>query len=211
MAYFYLISIATDSLFYGILLAAITMTILYFTLQMISKSCVRTVPFYIAGIILALLLTIQDTLIVATFQAKGMVDAVEVYVQQLIGIYDQSPKNLHETQAILNKIVQDFPLVGWFANITNIQVNNAQELAEVMAESLRRTLNIYLWKRFGWCTTFIFLAILTTFLADKKNKHLLQESNRNSRRSATNRDNRHSASAVRSDRHTGRASRRHRF
>lgn len=203
MKYLDLISTATDCLLYGILLATVTMLILYFVLQMISKSCVKTLPFYLAGIILAPLLVVQDSLIVATFQAKGMVDAVEIDIQQIIGAYDQTAKDMNETQAILQQVGQDFPLIGWFADITNIQVENAQQLASVMTDTLRDYLNTYLWKRIGWCTLFIFLAVLITFFADKKNKHLLQETERSNRRS--------SSTTQRGDRHSARSARRHRF
>ena len=203
MKYVDLLTTATDCLLYGILLATVTMLILYFILQMISKSCVKTIPFYLAGIFLAPLLVVQDSLIVAAFQAKGMVDAVEIDIQQIIGVYDQTAKDMNETQAILQQVGQDFPLIGWFADITNIQVENAQQLATVMTDSLREYLNTYLWKRIGWCTLFIFLAVLIAFLADKKNKHLIQETNRNNRRS--------SSPISRSERHTARSGRRHRF
>lgn len=200
-----LLEITTDCFLYGILIAAVTMILLYFALQMISKSCVKTVPFYIAGIILAPLLVVQDTLIVAAFQAKGMVDALEIYVQQLIGEYNQSALDMKETQAILDQVVENFPLVGFFVNLTNAQVDNAQDLASSMAEGIRDYLNTYLWKRFGWCTAFIVLAVLITFLSDKKNKHTLQQSER------SRRDGRRVSSATRTDRHTARSGRRHRF
>lgn len=205
MKYVDLMTTATDCLLYGILLAAVTMLILYFVLQMISKSCVKTIPFYLAGIVLAPLLVVQDSLIVAAFQAKGMVDAVEVDIQQMIGAYEQSAMDLNETQAVLDQVVKDFPLVGWFTNITNMQVSNAQDLASQMADGIRDYLNTYLWKRFGWCTAFISLAVLITFLSDKSNKHTLQQAER------SRRDSGRTTSVTRTDRHTVRSSRRHRF
>ena len=200
-----LFEISTDCFLYGILIAAVTMILLYFALQMVSKSCVKTLPFYIAGIVLAPLLVVQDTLIVVAFQAKGMIDAVEIYVQQLIGEYNQNAMSMQETQAVLEQVGRDFPLIGWFFNITNIQVDNAQNLANEMVELMHQHLNAFLWKRFGWCTVFIILAILITFLSDKKNKHKLNESTRSSRSS------RGSSATTRADRHTGRSSRRHRY
>lgn len=205
MKYVDLLTTATDCLLYGILLAAVTMLILYFVLQVISKSCVKTIPFYLAGIVLAPLLVVQDSLIVAAFQAKNMVDAVEIDIQQIVGTYDQTAKDMYETQAILDQIGQDFPLIGYFTNITNMQVENAQQLAATMADAIRDYLNTYLWKRFGWCTAFIIVAVLITFLADKKNKHILQQTERNRRES------RRTTSVVRTDRHATRSSRRHRF
>ncbi|MBQ6751244.1 MAG: hypothetical protein IJR02_10840 [Bacteroidaceae bacterium] len=171
MNYLNLLANATDCLWYGILLAAVTMIILYFILQMVSKTCVKTIPFYIAGVILAPLLMVQDTLIVAAFQAKGMVDALEIEVQQIVGAYDQSAMNLNETQAVLDQVTEDFPLVGYFVNLTNAQVENAQQLASVMAEGIRDYLNTYLWKRFGWCTAFIAIAVLVVFMFDKQRKY----------------------------------------
>ena len=128
MKYLDLLSTAADCALYGLLLTAVTMLILYFLLQAVSKTSVKTIPFYLAGIVLAPLLVIQNTLLVACLQAIGMVEAVEIDIQQIVGTYNQAAMNMQETQAILQQVGQDFPLIGWFADITNLEVDNAQNL-----------------------------------------------------------------------------------
>lgn len=206
MKYLDLLSTATDCVLYGLLLTAVTMLILYFLLQAVSKTCVKTIPFYLAGIVLAPLLVVQNTLLVACFQALGMVEAVEIDIQHIVGTYNQAAMGMQETQTVLQQVGQDFPLIGWFANLTNLEVDNAQNLAFEMTSLLKDYLTTYLWKRIGWCAAFIVMAVLIALLADKRNKDaaLAAPSGRGRRQSAT--------SAIRrGDRHTSRSGRRHRF
>ena len=48
-----------------------------------NKNIVRTIPFFITGVVLAVLLTIQSSLLIGAVKAKGMVDAAEIYITQL--------------------------------------------------------------------------------------------------------------------------------
>lgn len=203
MRYLDLLSTATDCALYGLLLTTVTMLILYFLLQAVSKTCVKTIPFYVAGIALAPLLVVQNTLLIACFQAIGMVEAVEIDIQHIVGTYNQAAMDMQETQAVLQQIGQDFPLIGWFANITNMEVDNAQNLAFEMTNMLKDYLTTYLWKRIGWCTAFILLAVLIALLADKRNMGAAT-SPRSRRQSA-------STAAGRGERHAGRSARRHRY
>lgn len=196
MLFFHLFSIALESFYYGVLLAAVTMIIMYFILQMISKTCVKTLPFYISGVFLAILLIIQDTCLVAEFKALGLVDSAEILIQQNIGAYS-GPMNLQDTQAVLDIVTANIPIIGAFANITNIEVENAQELARVMSEAMRDKLVACIWESIGWCAAFITVAVLITFFADKGKG-----------RAAQSAPARHRSG---SDRHVGRSGRRHRF
>ncbi len=197
MIFFELLSVAFESFFYGVLLAAVTIAIMYFVLQMISKTCVKTIPFYISMAVLAVLLVVQDTFLIAAFKANDMVSAAEILIQQQIGAYSQA-LNIEEVQNVLDIVVREVPLLGVFVNITNVQVDNAQDLATEMAVVLHDYLNAYIWRRIGWCSVFIVVAVLITFFADKRNI----KANSSTGRRATVRT---------SDRHLGRGGRRHRF
>lgn len=203
MRFFELLANFTDCVLYGLLLAVATMAILYFVLQMVSKTCVKTWPFYIAGIVLAPLLLTQDILLVAAWQARELVSAFEIEVAQLVGSYDTASKDLYEVQDIMDQVLEDFPLITYFVNITSVQVDNAQDLASTLSESMLDYLSTYMWKRVGWCAAFIILAVLITLMADKSG-NAAANANRSGRRT--------SAATMRGGRAAGgRSARRHRF
>lgn len=197
---FHLFSIASESFYYGILLAAVTVIILYFILQMISKSCVKTIHFYISFAVLLVLLAIQDIFLIGAFKALDLVDVVRIYIQQQIGAYSHA-MNMQDTQDILDEVIREMPLIGIFANITDMEVDNAQDLAEIFAISLQTHLKTYIWKRIGWCTAFIITAVLITFLADKRKAQTY----------STARNRRQDAAFNRSNVHSRRSRGRHRF
>lgn len=197
MIFFELLFVALGSFFYGVLLAAVTIAIMYFVLQMISKTCVKTVSFYISMAVLAVLLIVQDTFLIAAFRANDMVSAAEILIQQHIGSSSQA-LNMEQVQNVLDMVVREIPLLGVFVNITNVQVDNAQDLATEMAAVLHNYLNAYIWRRIGWCGAFIVVAVLITFFADKRNIKATPSTGRR-------------ATVRTSDRHIGRGGRRHRF
>ena len=58
MIFFQLFTTAFMSIFYGVVITAAVMAILYFLLRQFNSGIVESVPFYITGAVLFLLLTI---------------------------------------------------------------------------------------------------------------------------------------------------------
>lgn len=200
MIFFDLWSVASESFFYGILLAAVTVAVMCFVLQMISRTCVKTVPFYLSVTVLVILLVIQDTLLIAAFKANDMVSTVEMLVQQQIEACGQT-LNIEDAESVLDRVVQEVPLLGIFVNMVNVKVDNAQDLASAVAAQCHDYLNAYIWRRIGWCSAVIVVAVLIIVLADKRNVKAAPSANRR----AT------AASGRTSHRHSARSGRRHRF
>lgn len=167
MKYFDLLVTAFDCALYGLLMTVVTMLLLYFILKFVSNTCVKTIPFYLTGIVLAPLLLVQDTLLAASIEALSLVKNVELDVQHIVGTYTQA-MDMYQTTDVLQTVGDDFPLIGWFANITNLEVSNAPNLATELSDMLKDFLTKYIWKRIGWYTAFIVVAVLIALLADKR-------------------------------------------
>ena len=59
------------------------MAILYAVLRSLSKGIVQTPVFFITGVVLAVLLVIQFSLMIGAMQAKDAADSAELYLNQL--------------------------------------------------------------------------------------------------------------------------------
>ena len=81
--FFSLISTAFSSVIYGTLLAAAIMLLLYFILRAVNEGIVTTPLFYVTGIVLAVLLTVQMTLLTGAVQAKDTAETAQLYINQL--------------------------------------------------------------------------------------------------------------------------------
>ena len=82
--FFSLFSTAFSSVFYGIVVTVTVMALLYFALKSVSKGIVQTPIFFVTGIVLAVLLAIQSTLLIGALEAKDATDAAELYLNQLL-------------------------------------------------------------------------------------------------------------------------------
>ena len=155
MIFFQLFTTAFMSIFYGVVITAAVMAILYFLLRQFNRGIVESVPFYITGVVLFLLLTIQFSLMMGAFDAKSYVDGIEIYVQQLV-------------QEILDEITSQNHLIGLFFGTCNFSGNDISQLPAVMAETFRSNLNSYIWHRVGWAFFVIVVAVVIAIFARKR-------------------------------------------
>lgn len=68
--FFSILSEGIISLFYGIIITAFIMATLYFILSNLSRGAVRSIPFFVTGPILALLLTVNTPLLTEATMIK---------------------------------------------------------------------------------------------------------------------------------------------
>lgn len=167
MMFFELFTTGFMCVFYGIVITAGIMALLYFALRQLNRGIVSSIPFYITGVLLFILLTIQMSLMVGAFEAKGYVDGIESYVTQLVegmtGVL-----TAQESQVVLEKVTEQCPLMGVYFNICNFSGNEIENLPSVMAETLRDNLTSYIWHRVWWSVGIILLAVVIAIGARKR-------------------------------------------
>lgn len=166
MTFFSLISTAFSSIFYGIIVTAVIMAVLYVVLKTLSRGIVQTPVFYITGVVLAVILTIQFSLMIGAIQAKDAVDSAEIYLTQLLedgsGIV-----GAQDSQRILDTINEEYPIIGAYIGVADFSGHEISELAESMHEKMIEYLNSYIWHRVWWILGIIVVACLTVILYDK--------------------------------------------
>lgn len=169
MIFFELFSTAFMCVFYGVVIAAAIMSILYFVLKEIDKGIVHTIPFYATGVILFLLLTIQSSLLMAAFEAKGYVDGIETYITQMVegttGVVTAV-----QSQEILDDVISNNHLIGLFFDTCDFSGNEVSDLPHAMAEVFRTNLNSYIWHRVWWSFGIIVVAIFIVYCSRKRVK-----------------------------------------
>jgi predicted PurR-regulated permease PerM len=167
MIFFSLLSTATSSIFYGIIVTAVIMAILYAVLKSLSKGIVQSVPFYITGIVLAILLIVQCSLMIGAIQAKDAVDSAKIYLNQLLedkyGII-----SAQDSQKVMDAITDNFPIIGNFIDIADFSGHDISDLPEVMHESMINFLSSYIWHRVWWILGIIVIACIVVMLFDHK-------------------------------------------
>ena len=153
-------------LFYGIIIVAFIMVTLYFILKMMSKGAVHSIPFYISGMILAILLLINMSVMVGAFTVKQQTDSMRLWLaQQLDGT--EGIADLQSSQMIGDSLNDEFPLLGCFLNLFDLSGHAIEELPQVFYEVINHEMNTLIWSKILWSLIFCIAAVLVALYFDK--------------------------------------------
>ena len=167
MIFFSLLSTAASSIFYGIVVTAIILAILYAVLKSLSKGIVQSIPFYVTGVVLAILLIVQCSLMIGAIQAKDAVDSAEIYLNQLLED-KYGTISAQDSQKVMDAITENFPIIGNFIDIADFSGHDISDLPEVMHESMINFLSSYIWHRVWWILGIIVVACVIAVCFEKK-------------------------------------------
>lgn len=154
-------------MFYGVIVTAVIMALLYVILKSLSKSIVQTPVFYITGVVMAVLLVIHTSLLIGAIQAKDAADSAELYLHQLLED-TYGTVGAQDSQFVLDKVTDEFPVIGTYLDIADFSGHDASELAEAMHETMVEYLSSYIWHRVWWILGIIVIACLVVMLFDKR-------------------------------------------
>lgn len=157
MIFFSLFSTAISSVFYGIIATAVVMTIIFALLKAISKGIVQTPAFFVTGIILAVLLIVQFSLLIGAVQAKDATDSAGIYLTQLLE-NQNGTVTAQNSQQIMDAVTDHFPVIGSYLNLADFSGYDVSELPDVMYSTMIEYLNSYIWHRVWWILGFIIVA-----------------------------------------------------
>lgn len=164
--FFSILSEGITCLFYGIVITAFIMATLYFILSSLSKGTVRSIPFFITGPILALLLIVNMTLLVGAFTVKSETESMRLWLtQRLDGIHGTA--DLQSSQQVGDMLNEQFPLSGCFLNLFDMSGHSIEELPQAFYEVINDEMSSMIWSRLLWAFGFIIAAMLVALYFDK--------------------------------------------
>ena len=167
MIFWGLFSTAISCVLYGLVITAAIMAILYGVLKAISNGIVRSAPFFITGVVMAVLLIIQCSLLVGAIEAKSYAEPVEIYLtQQFEG--QQGIIGAQDSQEIMNTIVENFPIIGTYLDLANFAGNDISEISHIMHDTMVDYFNSYIWHRVFWIIGIIVVACFIAICFEKK-------------------------------------------
>ena len=149
MGFFDLLRFSFSSLFYGVIATASIMAILFFILKTLSEGIVRSIPFYITGVILFILLTSNLMLLIGARQVQSTTESMELYLRQMTEGY-QGIVSTNESQQVFDSLVEEFPLLGDYLQLADFGGNDISELPTLMSECIREEMSSFIWNRVWW-------------------------------------------------------------
>lgn len=143
------------------------MAILYAVLKSINDGIVHTIPFFVTGVILAVLLTIQCSLLIGAIQAKDTTEAVHIYLNQILEDYSGTV-GAQDSQEVFDKVTEQFPLIETYIGYTDFSGYKISELPDVITSTINDFFTSYIWHRVLWILGFILIGCFIPMLYDKR-------------------------------------------
>lgn len=167
MTFFSLISTAFSSIFYGFVVTAAVMALLYAVLKAISRGIVQTPVFYATGVVLAVLLFIQTSLMIGAMQARSVTYGAESYLNQLLED-SYGTVGAQDSQRILDTLTEEIPIIGTFVDTADFSGHDVEDLPAAMTQTIRDYLTTYIWHRVWWTLAIIVVACVVVMMFDKR-------------------------------------------
>lgn len=173
MAFFSLITTAFSCVFYGVIVTATVMAILYIVLKTISKGIILTPVFLVTGVVLAILLTTQFSLMIGAIQAKGHIDDLELSIGNLIPQEENSSSlSVSDFEKLRKDFIDQYPVTTIFLNNLDFSTfsqspeDGSIDFITGVVDGIRNTLNSYIIRRILWTAGFIFVGFIVIIIVD---------------------------------------------
>lgn len=157
-AFFNILLHSIGSLFIGLLITILAMALMLFIIKSWYKTREYTALSFIVGGIFFLILSYHAVIICGAITIKGYGDDVEYCINSLVDdlpdgyVFTQS-----ETQQVLNRLSDQLPLVGYYANMADFSGHTPLDLAESMNNKLQSFMNEYIVEHLLWILGFTIL------------------------------------------------------
>lgn len=163
MMFFSLFSTALSSVFYGALATVVLMALLYVILMIIDNRKVRTPAFFITGVVLALLLIAQFSMLFGALEVKSTVDSVKELATLATENVDNAIKGV-VADGHVDAVTDKYPIIGTYMDICGSGVESTGLSALAFVEMVQDTIASYIWRRVGWIAAFTVVAFSTVLL-----------------------------------------------
>lgn len=167
MIFFSLFSTALSSVFYGLIATFVIMALLYVVLRAISPSAVQTPIFLCSGVLLALLLLVQTSLMIAAIQAKSAADQTKDYLTETLAVGQDAVEAVN-SQELIEAVTGSFPILGSFVDTSRFAGIDIKEVPLALHNTITDYLNSYIWHRVWWLLGFIVVACVLVIVFDEK-------------------------------------------
>ena len=167
MIFFSLFSTALSSVFYGLIATFVIMALLYVVLRAISPSAVQTPIFLCSGVLLALLLLVQTSLMIAAIQAKSAADQTKDYLTETLAVGQDAVEAVN-SQELIEAVTGSFPILGSFVDTSRFAGIDIKEVPLALHNTITDYLNSSIWHRVWWLLGFIVVACVLVIVFDEK-------------------------------------------
>lgn len=149
MLILHLITTAITTVFYGIIATVALMLLLFIIMRLIKSTVGKNILFYPVGLLLAILLVVQFTMLFGAREAMAVVDDMETGVIMAKDGLENTAASV-VPQQYLDELTDQYPIIGLYAEGIEVAGNTAGITVNAIAGTIREELSSYIWRRVWW-------------------------------------------------------------
>lgn len=168
------------SLFLGILITLAGMALMLFIIKSWYNKMTFSPISYAISAILFVILCFHSIIICGAVTIKGYGDEMESLINSYVSnIPDETVFSQEDSQAILDLLGDDLPLVGYYAKWADFRGHTPTDIAQSMNETMQSFMNSYIVRHLLWSLFFVISgAIIIVITMNKKKSAALRNSNK---------------------------------
>ncbi len=152
-----------SSLIWGIIIAAISITLFIFLIKGWYKDATFSPVSYVVGFILFIFLSFQCILIVGSLK---IIDTTDYYEKEISAVvnkaYDAMDEiSIGQADDIIKAIINEFPILQYYISGGEFSGFTAVQLPHAIAQELRSFMWWYIFRRVLWCLFFVVVSAVS--------------------------------------------------
>lgn len=155
-ALFNILTNSIGSLLLGIFITLLGLCLMFFIIKSWYKNSGFTPLSFIVGGVLFLILSYHAIIICGAISIKGYGDDMEELVDSYVSVIDDDTIfSQADSQAILERLRDDLPIVGYYADFADFHGHTPADIAEAMNDEMQRFMNEYILTHLLWLLFFV--------------------------------------------------------
>lgn len=144
------------SLFTGLILTILGIVMMFVLIRLWWRDSTFTMKSFLVGFVLFFFLSFQSILICGALTIKSYAQDANCYIRQCVEFYaPEKHFTQEESQLILNRVIEEWPLVGYYVNMADFQGHTPATIANAFTDELCSFMNGFILRRVGWSLLFV--------------------------------------------------------
>lgn len=144
------------SLLLGVFLTILGIVLMFVLIRSWWRDSTFTPMSFVVGGILFFFLAFQAVLLCGAVTIKSYCDDVEMAIDGMVAnVSDDILFSTEDSQQILDRISEEWPLVGYYVNMADFQGHTSATIGSAMADELRSYMNWFILRRVCWSLAFV--------------------------------------------------------
>ncbi|HIZ32789.1 MAG TPA: hypothetical protein H9814_04470 [Candidatus Bacteroides merdigallinarum] len=152
---------SVGSLLLGVFLTIVGIVLMFVLIRSWWRDSTFTPMSFVVGGILFFFLAFQAVLLCGAVTIKSYCDDVETAINGMVAaVPDDIPFSTEDSQQILDRISEEWPLVGYYVNMADFQGHTSATIGAAMADELRSYMNRFILRRVCWSLVFVVIGAI---------------------------------------------------